>query len=506
MAENRQPGSKFYVTSSIAYVNGDPHIGYAAELTQVDALARWHRLIGDDTFFLTGTDENSQKLIKVAEQAKTTPQAIADKYSARFKDLTKKLNLTNDDFIRTTDEQRHFPGATTLWQKLVEKDLIYKGKYQGLYCVDCEQYYGADELIDGKCPVHGTVPERVEEENYFFKLSQFREQLLDRIESGAYEVRPESRRNEVISFLKGELKDISFSRPAHKLEMGVPVPGDDSQRMYVWCDALTNYMTGVGYGWDEKKYRQWWPADLHIIGKDIWKFHAVYWPAMLLGAGLELPKQLYVHGFFSMDGKKMSKSKGNVVDPFAQIEQHGADAVRYYLVRSLPYAEDGDYSERRFKEIYDSELANDFGNLASRVLTLVDKKCSGTVPEGMANPKLKEHVAQTHHEFANLLDALKLAEALERLNQLVTLANRFVEEHKVYQQDGPDRDGSLYTLVQVLGHLALLYQPFIPGKAGELQSRLGLKPDGWDAASLLEWEKVPPGTKVAKGEPLFPKK
>ncbi|MDP9211855.1 MAG: methionine--tRNA ligase [bacterium] len=505
MAKIQQSQKKYYVTSSIPYVNADPHIGHATEAAQADVIARWHRLRGDDTFYLTGTDENSQKLIKAAEREGTTPQQVADRYAERFRKLATVLDLSNDDFIRTTDTERHYPAATKVWQRLVERDLIYKGTYRGLYCIDCEQYYAEAELADGKCPVHGTPPERVEEENYFFKLSAFGDRIRKAIESGGYAIEPASRRNEVLAFLDGELKDISFSRPAKKLEMGVPVPGDDSQRMYVWCDALTNYVSGIGYGWDETKYDRYWPADLHVIGKDIWKFHAVYWPAMLLGAELPLPKKLYIHGFFTIDGLKMSKSKGNVIDPFELVERHGVDPVRYYLLRALPYAEDGDFSERHFKEIYDAELANDLGNLASRVLTLIEKKCGGKVPEGTADPKLKEHVGQAHHELANLLEAPKFAEALEHLNGLVSLANRFIEETRPYKQEGQPLADSLYVLAQVLGHLSLLYAPFIPGKAAELQRRLGVKDTGWDAESLLEWEKVPSGTAVRRGAPLFPR-
>ncbi|MDP4000181.1 MAG: methionine--tRNA ligase [bacterium] len=513
MAKTEQSGGKtlangrkkFYVTTPIYYVNDKPHIGHAYTSTATDVLARWHRLLGDDTFLLTGTDENTLKLVEKAKKEGVEPREIADRYAERFEASAKVMEISYDRFIRTTDEAKHHPGAQEIWKRIESAGHIYKGTYEGLYCVDCEAYYTEKDLTDGKCPIHSTPPQKLKEENYFFKLSAFGDQVKEAIDSGKYEVVPETRRNEILSVIAGGLKDVSCSRPADKLTMGVPVPGDDTQRMYVWFEALTNYLNGIGFGWDEKRFARYWPADIHVIGKEISRFHAAIWPAMLLAAELPLPKKLYVHGFFTMEGEKMSKSKGNVVDPFELVEKHGVDPVRYYLLRALPYAEDGDFSERRFKEMYDSELANDLGNLASRVLTLVEKKCDGKVPEGKADPKLKEHVAQTHHELANLLDAPKFAEALERLNGLVSLANRFIEENKVYQQEGDDLNGSLYTLAQTLGHLALLYQPFIPGKAGELQQRLGLKPDGWDADSLLEWEKVPAGTKVAKGEPLFPK-
>lgn len=497
--------AKYYATTAIPYVNGAPHLGHALEFAQVDTLARWHRLLGDDTFFLTGTDENSQKLLKVAEADGVSVQEIADRYTARFQGLTEQLQLTNDGFLRTTDQTNHWPGAVALWEKLVAADLIYKGTYAGLYCIDCEQYYGESDLVDGKCPVHGTVPERIEEENYFFKLSKFQQELKQLIESDAYRITPATRRNEALAFLEQELADISFSRPAKKLAMGVPVPGDDSQRMYVWCDALANYITGIGYGRDEAQFKKYWPTDLHVIGKDIWKFHAVYWPAMLLGADLPVPKSLYIHGFFTIEGEKMSKSKGNVIDPFELVERHGADAVRYYLLRAMPHAGDGDYSARHFSEIYQAELANDFGNLVSRVLTQIEKGYEGKVPAGPADPELKEQVGQTHHEFGLLLDDCKFAEALERLNGLVSYTNKRIDRLKPWELEGPAKDTELYNLAQVVGHLAVLYAPVIPNKANDLLDRLGLQPDGWNRRTLLAWEKLPAGSQVRTGTPLFPK-
>lgn len=496
---------KFYITTSIAYVNGAPHIGYAAELTQADVLARWHRMLGDDVFFLTGTDENSLKLIKAAETAGLSPQQLANQNAERFEALTKTFNLSNNDFIRTTDEQRHFPGAQELWRKMDAAGAIYKGAYAGLYCIDCEQFYTAKELVDGKCPVHGTTPEQRSEENYLFKLSEYGGRLRELIKSGEYEILPESRRNEVLAFLENDLHDISFSRPAERLSMGVPVPGDESQTMYVWCDALANYITGVGYGRDDNDFATWWPANLHVIGKDITRFHAVYWPAMLLAANLLLPKRLYAHGFFTVEGAKMSKSVGNVVDPFELAKKHSVDALRYYLVAAMPYAGDGDYSEQHFQEVHDSHLANDFGNLASRVLAMVEKSYDGVVPEGSVDTVLKEHVGQTHHRINELIEDCSLAAALEALHQLVIQANRYVEQREPFKQSGQDKADTLHTLIQVLGHLSLLYAPFIPSAAQELQSRLGITCAEWDFQALLEFEKVPAGTTVTKGDSLFPK-
>ncbi len=496
---------KFYVTTPIYYVNDKPHVGHAYSDIAADVLARWHRLRGDDTFLLTGTDENTLKLVQKAEQEGITPQKVADRYAVQFEALTKALNVSNDEFIRTTDEAKHHPGAQEIWNRLKQGDYIYKGTYEGLYCVDCEAYYTEKDLVDGKCPIHGTTPEKLKEENYFFKLSAFSERIGKLLSSEKYLVTPESRRNEILSLIEGGLTDISCSRPADKLTMGVPVPGDDSQRMYVWFEALTNYLNGVGFPKDTAQFKKFWPADVHIIGKEILRFHAAIWPAMLLAADLPVPKHLYVHGFFTVDGKKMSKSTGNVVDPFEVVKATSADALRYYLLSALPYASDGDYSVQRFKEVYDSELANDLGNLASRVLTLVEKKCDGIVPDGKADPGLRKTVAETHQAVARLLDDCKFADALGALNGLVSAANQFIGETEPYKQEGAALDDSLYTLVQVLGHLGVFYQPFIPEAAEKLQGWLGLESAGWTPQTLAEWEKVKPGTKITKGDPLFPK-
>ena len=300
--------SGFYLTTPIYYVNADPHLGHAYTDLVGDVLARWQRLRGEKVFFLTGTDENSLKLVKAAEKAGMTPQDVADRNAIRFVELAKELHVSNDDFIRTTDQERHFPGAQALWEKMRDNGYIYKGQYEGKYCVDCEMFYTDKELVDGKCPIHHTVPEQRSEENYLFKLSAFTKRLRELIASGEYEIVPQSRRNEVLAFLEQDVRDISFSRPAEQLPMGVPVPGDDSQIMYVWCDALANYISAIGYGRNDDLFDTWWPANLHIIGKDILRFHAVYWPAMLMAAELALPKKLLVHGFFTMEGEKMSKS------------------------------------------------------------------------------------------------------------------------------------------------------------------------------------------------------
>jgi len=372
--------NRFYVTTAIPYVNAAPHIGFALEIVQADAIARYHRLIGDDTFFLTGTDENALKNVQSAEKAGVPVKKFVDRNSQRFEDLKGALNLSFDDFIRTTEE-RHVKGAQKLWQAC-DPDDIYKKGYRGLYCIGCEQFYTEKELVEGKCPEHGTVPETVEEENYFFKLSGYQEQLIKLIESDELKIIPATRKNEVLSFIKGGLEDFSISRSNKRAKgWGVPVPGDESQVAFVWFDALSNYINALGYANDGEKFKKYWlenPNRTHVIGKGIIRFHAVYWPAMLLSAGISLPTEIFVHGYLTVDGQKISKSLGNVIDPFALVEKYGTDPVRYYLLAKFSPFEDGDFSEAKLKETYNSDLANGLGNLVSRVAKLAEGKEIGS--------------------------------------------------------------------------------------------------------------------------------
>ncbi|MCK4525214.1 MAG: methionine--tRNA ligase, partial [Candidatus Andersenbacteria bacterium] len=364
------PKSKFYITSSIAYANAAPHIGFAMEICQADVLARYHQMKGDDVFFLSGMDENGSKAKKTAQEKGRNTQEFVNEISAKFQLLLDTLNISNNDFIRTTDQKRHWPAAQKLWNKLVETGDIYKGSYEGYYCVGCEAYLTEKDLVDGKCPNHQKAPEKIKEENYFFKLSKYSDQIREKIESDELEILPESRKNEILSMIKGGLRDVSFSRPKTVLDWGVPVPNDKTQTMYVWCDALTNYISALGYENNSEKFQKYWPADIHVIGKDILRFHTAIWPAMLLSIGLPLPKKIFVHGFITSDGKKMSKSVGNVIDPFEVIDKYGVDALRYYLLKEIPSGGDGDFSYKRFEELYQADLANGIGNLTARIITL----------------------------------------------------------------------------------------------------------------------------------------
>ncbi|MEK7071762.1 MAG: methionine--tRNA ligase, partial [Patescibacteria group bacterium] len=352
--------SKFYITTSIAYTNAPPHIGFALETIQADVLARYRRVSGDGVFFLTGTDEHGAKIAKAAEKFGKNPQEFTDEISAKFQELTKGLNLSNDDFIRTTDQSRHWPTVKDIWLKLKENNDIYKKNYKGLYCLGCEAFITQKDLIDGKCKIHLKEPEAIDEENYFFRLSKYSSKIEELIKKDEVKIIPQEKKNEMLNFVRQGLEDISFSRPSKDLKWGIPVPDDDSQTIYVWADALVNYLL-------PKKY---WPADIHCLGKDILRFHATIWLGMLLSSKLPLPKSIFVHGFITSNGQKMSKSLGNVVDPFELIRKYGADAVRYFLLREIPPTEDGDYTRQKFEARYNSDLASGLGNLVARVITL----------------------------------------------------------------------------------------------------------------------------------------
>lgn len=367
---------KFYITSAIPYVNAKPHIGHALEFVQTDVIARYHRLLGDDVLKLCGGDENALKNVQAAEKADKPIQEFIDENNDLFVDLVKKLNADYDVWQKGSDKEHHFVASQELWKRCATNGDIYKKAYTGLYCVGCELFYERDELNEnGECYEHpGKKLEEVTEENYFFKLSNYQQQILELINSGKLQIVPEKRKNEVISFVEKGLQDISISRSnARAKNWGVPVPGDDSQRMYVWFDALNIYQSGVGFGWDEKKYQTWWPADVHVIGKGIIRFHAVYWPAFLLSAKLETPKKLFVHEYFTVNGQKMSKTLGNVIDPVELIEKYGADPLRFYFLKHFSPFSDGDFSEEKFKEAYNADLANGLGNTVARIAKLAEK-------------------------------------------------------------------------------------------------------------------------------------
>ncbi len=455
--------SKTYITTAIPYVNAAPHIGFALEAVQGDTYARFQRLISNDTFLAFGSDENSLKNVQAAEKEGLKTEELVDKYAKTFESLKDALGLTWDVFNRTSKEH-HFKGAQKLWSLCKSED-IYKKKYKGLYCVGCELFYTPDELVDGKCPEHLTVPDEVEEENYFFKLSNYQKFLEDLIESDKLKITPQTRKNEVLSFIKSGLEDFSISRSKERAKgWGVPVPGDESQVIYVWFDALTTYLTSLGFGTDnEELYKKYWEEKdqiVQIIGKGIIRFHAVYWPAMLSSAGLNIADELFVHGYITVDGQKISKSLGNTIDPFELVEKYGIDPVRYYLLREIPSYGDGDFAEKRFIDLYNGELANGLGNLVARVAKLADgNDAVGDAPEKFTT------------EVENHLNNFEFDQALRFIWEQVGLADKYLNEKQPWKMEGKEKQVVLTEVIEKIRQIAYDLQPFLPETAEKIQNQ-----------------------------------
>lgn len=452
--------NKFYITTPIFYVNAAPHIGHAFTMIAADVLARYRRQKGDETFFLTGTDEHGIKISRAAKAANQSEQDFADKFSKTFEDLTDTINISSDEFIRTTSQQIHWPGVVKMWMTLNDAGAIYKGSYEGLYCVGHEAFLKKSDLVDGVCPDHKTKPETIKEENYFFALTKYKKELAKLYNDGTIKIFPGSRTKEVLNMLE-DSEDVSFSRPRENLSWGIPVPEDESQTIYVWCDALTNYLSAVGFG-RGNEYKKWWPADMHVIGKDILRFHAIIWPAMLLAAGLELPKALNVHGFITVDGDKMSKTVGNVVDPTRLVEKYGSDVVRYFLLREIPSDEDGDFSEKKLVDRYNGDLANGLGNLVQRVATLIESGLDGEVIVKKENIlKLDEDTSK----FDSAINEFRLHEALNVIWAKIADANALISERKPWEEVKTNPVEFLKTMttaVLMIEHVNELLKPFMP--------------------------------------------
>jgi methionyl-tRNA synthetase len=446
---------KFYITTSIAYTNAGPHIGFALESIQADVLARHHRLLGEDVFFSTGTDEHGIKIVKTAEKNGKTPSEFVDEVSSQFKDLKSVLNLSNDCFIRTTDKEKHWPKVNEIWLKLQEKGDIYKKKYKGLYCVGCEAFVLKKDLIDGKCPVHQKEPEIIEEENYFFRLSKYSDQIKKVIEKNELSIVPEAKKNEMMFFLEQGLEDISFSRSKKNLSWGIPVPGDESQTIYVWADALTNYISVLG-----DKFNDYWPPDVHCIGKDISKFHCLIWPGMLLSLGLPLPKKILIHGFINVNGQKMSKSLGNVVNPFEIVEKYGTDVVRYFLLREIPSTQDGDFTYEKFEERYKSDLAKGLGNLTARIVTL-SKKLDVNLSDKLESDLIRKAIEEAHSESLDCLQEMKFNDSLVAIWKLIGVCDKYIEQTKPWEQSDNQKQ-IIGDLLFALNQISILLQPFLP--------------------------------------------
>jgi len=510
MAEKRP----YYITTAISYPNDAPHIGHAYEAVATDALARFRRLQGMDVFFLTGTDEHGIKMLQTARAQGITAAELADRNTPKFRDMVRALNCSNDDFI-TTREERHVRSTQELWRRMQEAGDIYLGKYAGWYSVRDEAYYDESELTKdangNQLSPQGTPVEWVEEESYFFRLSAFQERLLAHYEASPAFIGPETRANEVKSFVRGGLQDLSVSRTT--FDWGVPVPGDPKHIMYVWVDALTNYMTGVGFP-DEasEMFKRYWPADVHIIGKDIIRFHAVYWPAFLMSAGVALPKQVFGHGFLYNRGEKMSKSVGNVVDPFVLASDFGVDQIRYFLLREVPFGQDGNYSRDGITQRINADLANDLGNLAQRSLSMIAKNCGGKVPEPGQLTSADEAILATADgvlpRVEETIDVFAVHRALEIIWSLIADANRYFagEEPWAHKKTDPERMGTiLYVTAEVTRQIAILVQAVMPESGAKLLDQLGVPENARDFATLGPQGRLTPGTELPAPTPVFPR-
>lgn len=503
----------FYVTTPIYYVNDRPHIGHAYTTVACDVLARFKRLDGFDVKFLTGTDEHGQKVEKSAETFGVSPQALADQNSANFRELARILGCTNDDFIRTTEE-RHKAACQALWNRLVEKGDIYLGAYEGWYSVRDEAFYAEDELVKGeggaKLAPTGAPVEWVKEPSYFFRLSAFQDRLLKWYEDNPDCVAPASRRNEVMSFVKGGLQDLSVSRTSFK--WGIPVPGDDAHIMYVWLDALTNYITAVGYPDTGGDFARYWPNVIHMVGKDIVRFHAVYWPAFLMAADLPPPRRVFAHGWWTNEGQKISKSLGNVIDPLELIETYGLDQVRYFLLREVPFGNDGDFSRRAMIGRMNSELANDYGNLVQRSLSMIGKNCGGTVPAHSPDSvDDKEMLGTAYGMLAKVRDAIDRQmyhEAIEAVWVAIRAANAYVDKQAPWalKKTDPARMGTvLWVLAETVRSCALLTQAFMPAASGRILDQLAVPEGERSLAFFGPSHALKEGTVLPAPQGVFPR-
>ena len=501
-------GQPFYVTTPIYYPNDVPHIGHAYTTIVGDALTRWHRLCGDDVMFLTGTDEHGTKIQRAAEDQGLTPQELIDRTSPKFAEAWKQLDITNDDFIRTS-EARHHEAVTEFLQAVYDHGDIELGTYEGLYCVACEAYYAEDELVDGNCPIHGRPVELVTEENYFFKLSRYEQRLLDHYAAHPDAVRPEARRNEVLGFIRQGLRDFSMSRTS--ITWGVPLPWDPKHVAYVWFDALFNYCTAVGYGTDPARFERYWPVDYHLIGKDILRFHAVYWPAMLMAADIAPPKCVYAHGWLLVGGEKMAKTKLNQIYPGDLVAELGVDAVRYHFLVDQRFGPDGDFSYEGMVGRYNADLANNFGNLASRVLNMAVSYCDGVAPDAREDGPLVDATAKAHGTMSERLGQLDFAGGFGAVWDLIRATNAYIEDRRPWELhkagDAAATAAVLGDCLAALRALTVLASPAIPNACAELWRRLGLsgRPEDERLPDGARWDAMPADVHLVKGPPLFPR-
>ncbi len=504
----------YYISTPIYYPSGKLHIGHSYTTVAADAVSRYKRLKGYDVMFLTGTDEHGQKIQRKAEEKGITPKQYVDEIVSGIKDLWKLMKITNDKFIRTTDDE-HVKAVQKIFKQLYDQGDIYKSEYEGWYCTPCESFWTKTQLADGKCPDCGREVELTKEESYFFRLSKYQDRLIKHIEENPNFIQPVSRQNEMLNnFLRPGLEDIAVSRTT--FNWGVPVSFDNKHVVYVWIDALSNYITALGYSaQDDALFRRYWPADVHLVGKEIVRFHTIIWPAMLMALGLPLPKQVYGHGWLLLEGGKMSKSKGNVVDPQILVDKYGLDAIRYFLLREVPFGSDGVFSNEALINRINSDLANDLGNLVSRTVAMIDKYFGGSIPENKVSGEFDSDliglVRETPAKVEELLDKLQFSTALSEIWKTVSRTNKYIDETMPWvlakdEANGPRLAQVMYNLAETLRVIAILIQPFMPETPEKIWSQLGITDKSlveWDKAG--EWGVYPVGASVNKGEVIFPR-
>lgn len=503
----------YYVTTPIYYPSDKLHIGHALTTTMADTLARYKRLRGYDVFFLTGSDEHGQKIQRRAKEAGMEPQQFVDRIVTTFKALWQRLNIDYSDFIRTT-EKRHTKAVQALLQKIYDQGDIYKSTYEGWYCTPCETFFTDRQVVDGNCPDCRRSMEILKEESYFFRMSNYAERLKQHILDNPDFIQPVSRRNEMLSFIESGLEDLCISRTT--FDWGIPLPMEPRHVTYVWFDALTNYISALGYGDDDTLFKKYWPYAVHLVGKDIVRFHTIIWPIILMAAGIELPRQVYGHGWLLIDGGKMSKSRGNVVDPMVLIDRYGADAIRYFLLREMPHGSDGYYHEEALINRINTDLANDFGNLLSRTTAMIEKFSGGDLGSPSNMEPIDEELIQLSRRVPEEVDAclnqFEFARALAAIWRLVNRANKYIEETAPWNLakdpgEKPRLETVLYNLAEAVRHTTIMVEPFMPGVPARVWEQLGLSGSTdvltWD--SLRIWGGIPAGTRVKRGEPLFPR-